>query len=256
MLHDPPPGDWLSWRRTLDSQGYSPLDQINKDNVHRLKLAWAFAMQDGSNQPTPLVHDGVMFLINPNNVVQALDAATGDVFWECRHLFPPAARVLGGPMRNIAMYDDKIFLSTYDAKLVALAARTGEVVWETVKADYTQGFTHTSGPIVADGVVVSGISGCERFKEQSCFISGHDPDTGEELWRTETIAQPGDPNDATWGDVPVQFRAGSDAWIPGSYDPELGLFYIGTSQAKPWVAVSRKMSPLDVAMIRFSGWFR
>ena len=248
MLHDPPPGDWLSWRRTLDSQGYGPLDQINKNNIHRLTLAWAFAMQDGSNQTTPLVHDGVMFLVNPNNVVQALDAATGDVFWEYRHAFPPDALTLGGPTRNIALYEDKVILSTYDAKLVALDARTGEVVWETVKADYTHGFTHTSGPIIADGVVVSGINGCERFKMQSCFVSGHDPDTGEELWRTETIAQPGDPNDASWGDVLVQFRAGGDSWIPGSFDPELGLFYIGTAQAKPWIAVSRRMSPLDDAL--------
>ena len=155
---------------------------------------------------------------------------------------------LGGPTRNIAIYGDKVFMSTYDASLVALNARTGQEVWKTVKADYHHGFTHTSGPIITNGVVVSGINGCEVFKEQSCFVSGHDPETGRELWRTATIAQPGDPNDASWGDLPVNFRAGGDAWIPGSYDPELNLFYIGTSQAKPWVSVSRRMSPLDDAL--------
>ena len=249
MLQDPPAGDWLSFRRTLDSHGYSPLDQITVDNVHQLRLAWVFAMDDsGSVQVTPLVHDGVMYLLHPRNVVQALDAASGDVIWEYRYRFPADAMTLGGPNRNLAMFQDKIFMATYDASLVALDARTGEEIWRTAKADYTKGFTHSSGPIIADGVVVSGISGCERFKDESCFISGHDPETGQELWRTTTIAQPGDPNDASWGDVPVNMRAGGDAWIPGSYDPELGLFYIGTAQAKPWVAVSRRMSPLDDAL--------
>ena len=217
MLQDPPAKDWLSWRRTLDGHGYSPLDQITTDNVYQLRLAWAFAMQDdGSNQTTPLVHDGVMYLVNPGNVVQALDAATGDVIWEYRYQFPSDAMTLGGPTRNIAIYGDKVFMSTYDASLVALDARTGKEVWKTVKANYHHGFTHTSGPIIANGVVVSGINGCEVFKEQSCFVSGHDPETGRELWRTATIAQPGDPNDASWGDVPVNFRAGGDAWIPGT----------------------------------------
>ena len=80
------------------------------------------------------------------------------------------------------------------------------------------------------------------------FIAGHDPDTGEELWRTSTIALPGDPNDASWGDTPPYPRAGGDAWIPGSYDPELGLFYIGTAQAKPWVASSRGMTTRQDAL--------
>ena len=248
MLHDPPAGDWLSWRRTLNAHGYSPLDQITTNNVHELTLAWVLAMEDGSNQAAPLVHDGVMYLVNPHNVVQAIDGSTGDVIWEYRYRYPQDAMTLGGPTRSIALYEDKVFLSTYDAALVALDARTGEQLWRTVKADYTKGYTHTSGPIIANGVVVSGVNGCERFKEEGCFITGHDPETGQELWRTSTIAQPGDPNDATWGDVPTNLRAGSDAWIPGSYDPELDLFYIGTAQAKPWVAVSRRMSPLDDAL--------
>ena len=247
-LHDPPAGDWLSWRRTLNAHGYSPLDQVTTDNVHELTLAWVLAMEDGSNQAAPLVHDGVMYLVSPQNVVQAIEGSTGDVIWEYKYRFPQDAVTMGGPTRSIALYEDKVFLSTYDAALVALDARTGKQVWRTVKADYTKGYTHTSGPIIANGVVVSGINGCERFKEEGCFITGHDPQTGQELWRTSTIAQPGDPNDATWGDVPVHLRAGSDAWIPGSYDPELDLFYIGTAQAKPWVAVSRRMSPLDDAL--------
>lgn len=248
MLAAPPAGDWLHWRRTPDGQGYSPLDQVNRGNVGRLKLAWVMTMREGSNQVTPLVHDGVMYLTHPGNVVQAIDAASGELIWEYAYPFPPESRTLGGPTRNIAMLGDRIFLATYDAALVALSARTGKLLWRTVKADWKMGYTHTSGPVIAGGVVVSGINGCERFKKDGCFITGHDPDTGRELWRTSTIALPGDPNDATWADLPVELRAGGDTWIPGSYDPARKLFYIGTSQAKPWVAASRRMSPLDAAL--------
>lgn len=248
MLQEPPAADWLSWRRTLDAHGYSPLKQITRENVHELKLAWVLAMREGSNQTTPLVHDGVMYLTNPGNIIQALDAEAGELIWEYAYSYPPEAQTLGGPTRNIALYEDKLFLATYDAAIVALDARTGKQLWRTVKADYTKGFTHTSGPIIGGGVVLSGINGCERFKKDGCFVTGHDPDTGAELWRTSTIALPGDPNDDTWGNVAPNLRAGGDTWIPGSYDPELNLFYIGTSQAKPWVAASRGMSPLDAAL--------
>ena len=241
LLQDPPPGDWLSWRRTRDGHGYSPLDQVTRDNVAGLQLAWVLAIREGSHQTTPLVHDGVMFLANPGNVVQAIEAATGDLIWEYRSPLPEDAPQRGAT-RTLALYGDKVYLATYDAALVALDARTGTEMWRTVKADYTQGFMQFGGPVIANGVVVSGINGCQRYKEQTCFITGHNPDTGEELWRTSTIALPGDPNNASWGDTPPYLRAGGDMWIPGSYDAGLDLFYIGTAQAKPWVAASRGMT--------------
>jgi alcohol dehydrogenase (cytochrome c) len=247
LLQNPPAGDWLSWRRTLDAQGYSPLNTINRQNVRDLRLAWVWAMQDGgSNSTTPLVHDGILYIVNTGQVMQALDAASGNLIWETRIAFPPAAiRMPGGPMRSIALYKDKLFLSTYDAAIVALDARTGKQAWRTEKADYTKGFTQTSGPVVADGVVISGISGCNQNR---CFITGHDPDTGKELWRTSTIALAGDPNESTWARVAPEKRWGGETWMAGSYDPQLKLFYIGTAQAKPWAAVSRGMSPLDPAL--------
>ncbi|RTZ67920.1 MAG: alcohol dehydrogenase, partial [Verrucomicrobia bacterium] len=153
-----------------------------------------------------------------------------------------------GATRTLAFYGDKLFLATADAAVVALDARTGAEVWRTVKTDYTQGFRQNAGPVIANGVVITGTNGCERYTEQSCFITGHDPDTGKELWRTSTIALPGDPNDASWGDTPPYLRAGGDTWIPGSYDPDLGLFYIGTAQAKPWVAASRGMTTRQDAL--------
>ena len=246
MLADPPPGDWLSWRRTRNSHGYSTLDQVTRDNVADLKLEWSISVRPGNHQTTPLVHDGIMFLGHPGNVVQAIDAVTGDVIWVYRHRLPEDARA--GATRTLALYGDKLFLATADANLVALDARTGEEVWKTVKTDYTQGFRQNAGPVIANGVLITGTNGCDRYTEQTCFITGHDPDTGEELWRTSTIALPGDPNDASWGDTPPYLRAGGDAWIPGSYDPELGLFYIGTAQAKPWVASSRGMTTRQDAL--------
>ncbi len=248
MLAAPPDSDWLSWRRTQDSQGFSPLKSITRENVRTLRLAWALTMHEGSNQGTPLVHDGIMFLTHPGNVIQALDATNGELLWEYTYDYPPASRTLGGPTKNIALYGDKVFLATYDAAIVALDARTGKRVWRTVKADYQLGFTHTAGPIIADGVVISGINGCERYKKEGCFITGHDPDTGKELWRTSTIAKGDDPNNATWGKIPPELRAGGDTWIAGSYDTQRKLIFMGTSQAKPWVAKSRGMTVLDAAL--------
>jgi alcohol dehydrogenase (cytochrome c) len=247
-LAQPAAADWPSWRRTLDGQGYSPLATVNRDNVGDLRLAWSMSMNQGSNQGTPLVSQGIMFVTHPGNVIQALDATNGDLIWTFKYDFPDASRTLGGPTRNIALYGDKLFMATYDAALIAIDVRTGKLVWRTVKADYRDGLTHTSGPIVANGVIVSGINGCERFVVSGCFITGHDPETGEELWRTSTIALPGDPNSNSWGDLEPTLRAGGDTWIPGSYDAALNLFYIGTSQAKPWVAASRGMTPHQAAL--------
>ncbi len=162
LLADPPPGDWLSWRRTRDSHGYSPLDRITRDNVDELRLAWVLAIREGRHQATPLVHEGVMFLANPGSVVQALDAATGEVIWQYRSPLPEDAPQRA-PTRTLALYGDKVFLATADAALVALDARTGEEVWRTMKADYTQGFRGNAGPVIAAGVVVTGTNGCQRY---------------------------------------------------------------------------------------------
>ena len=240
MLQNPDPADWLNWRRTLDGWGYSPLDQIDRNNVHRLQLVWGWQMNTGTNQPTPLVHDGVMYLANPGNVVQALDAVTGDRLWEYRRdLDDVVESVLAPRSRSIAVYGDKVYLNTADAHIVALDRVTGEVAWDHEVADNALGYRYTSGPIVANGNVVAGMTGCERFKEDVCFISAHDAETGEELWRTSTIARPGDPGGDSWGDLPLLYRAGADSWIPGSYDPETNLTYWSTSQAKPWASVTR-----------------
>jgi alcohol dehydrogenase (cytochrome c) len=247
-LNRPDAADWLNWRRTPDGHGHSPLTKITRDNVSRLSMSWSMAMHEGSNQPTPLVRDGVMFLTHAHNKIQAIEAGTGELIWEYQYAFPPASKMLGGPTRNIALWQDRLFLTTYDAAIVAIDATTGAELWRTEKADYREAFTHSAGPIVANGIVVSGINGCELFTQDGCFITGHDPTTGVELWRTATLAEPGTPEYATWGNVAPDRRGGGDIWIAGSYDPELDLVYFGTSQPKPWAAPSRGMSVEDAAL--------
>ena len=240
MLRNPDPGDWLHWRRTLDGWGYSPLDQINRNNVHQLQLVWSVPLRPGLSQPTPLVHAAVMYIPNPLGVVQALNAATGDRRWEYRKTFEGTPdETFRSRTRSLAIYGDKIYVTTNDAHIVALDARTGEVAWDHTVADWRRGYRYTSGAIVVKGQLIAGMTGCERYKEGGCFISAHDPETGAELWRTSTIAGPGEPGGDTWGDLPAMFRAGGDAWIPGSYDPELDRIYWGTAQAKPWARLSR-----------------
>jgi len=244
MLRNPAPGDWLNWRRTDNAWGYSPLDQINRQNVPRLQLVWSWAMDNtGAQEATPLVHDGVMYLPNPRGVIQALDAATGDLLWEYR---PESGKGLtggsgdgNGVQRNIAIFGDKIFGTTNDAHIIALDARTGKLAWDTRVADSKLGYGYTSGPIVVRGKVIAGMTGCSRYKEDVCFISAYDSGTGKEVWRTSTIARPGEPGGDTWGDLPLHLRAGSDAWIPGSYDPDTNLVYWATAQAKPWARAVR-----------------
>ena len=244
MLRNPTPGDWLMVRRNYQGWSYSPLQQVTRDNVKDLRLAWVWAMNDnGSNQPMPLAHDGILYLVHTGNIVQALNGQTGDLIWEYR-AGPDDAL----PMRNMAIYGDNVFIATSDARMVALDARTGALAWESRFADPTKGYEARTGPIVINGKLLQGLNGCGRFKEEGCFISALDAATGEVLWRFNTVARPEEPGSDTWGDQPMMFRAGGETWITGSYDPDLNLTYWGTAQAKPWVPASRGMSALDAAL--------
>lgn len=237
MLRNPRPNDWLAWRGTTKSQGYSPLDQINRSNVKELRLAWAWAMESGNQEAAPIVYDGVMYLPSPGGIVQALDGATGDLLWEYRHENPDDRR--RGSIRGLSIYDDMVFLNAPDARIVALDARSGTIVWNVQVADPADGFSYNAASIIARGKVISGLSGCSKFIEEKCAITAHDAKTGRELWRTYTIPKHGDPGDETWGDVSPLYRAGTGMWISGSYDPDLDLIYWSTSQAKPWHRAAR-----------------
>ncbi len=240
VLANPDPGDWPMMRGNYQAWSYSPLDQINAGNVGGLQLAWVWNMHEGDSEPAPIEYGGVIYLINPSNVVQALDARTGDLIWE--HATGPDN---GQDMRGIALYGDKIIQATTDARLVALDARTGEQVWET---RIQEGNAESSGPIVADGKVIEGMADCATYDETRCFISAYDANTGQPLWRFNTIAGAGEPGGGTWGDLDNIYRKGGETWITGSYDPELKLTYWGTAQAKPWSPVSRHMTVDDDAL--------
>ena len=238
MLRNPDDGDWLMWRRTLDGWGYSPLDQVNRDNVGRLRLVWTRALAGGRQEGTPLVYDGVMFMPQSSDVIESYDAAAGDLLWAHRRNLPDDVYDhVGGNSRNnrnIAIYDRFIINTSDDSYAFALDATTGEIAWETQIFDYqTQPVGHSSGPIIADGKVISGRSCRPRGGPESCVILAHDALTGAELWRRRTVPAPGEPGDETWGNVPYENRVHVGTWIPGSYDPELRLFYQGTSVTSP-----------------------
>ncbi len=239
-LRNPSPDDWLMIRGNHQAWSYSGLDQINQVNVNELRLAWIWSMSDiAANQGSPLVHDGILYLFSPGNKIQALRGDTGDLVWE---------QSLGGrtgTMRGMAIYENNLIINTPTGGIVAVNATNGEEAW---RIQIAEGFINTSGPIVGNGKIFTGLSGCTTFNEQKCFISAYDANDGSLLWRFSTVAQAGEPGGDTWGGVDDLFRAGTDTWITPSFDAELNLVYIGVSQAKPWVAASRDMSVYDDAL--------
>ena len=238
MLQNPDPADWPMWRRTLDGWGYSPLDQVNRDNVGELQMAWSRALPQGTQEVTPLAYGGVVYMPTLTDIIQALDATNGDLIWEYRRDLPDDVyEFVGGnarSMRNIAIYDRQIINISDDDYAYALDVETGDIVWETRIFDYRETPAgHSSGPIIADGRVVSGRSCRPRGGPESCVLVAHDARTGEELWRRRTVPAPGEPGDETWGGVPYERRVHVGSWIPASYDPELRLIYQGTSVTSP-----------------------
>ena len=239
MVQDPAPGDWLSWRRTLDGWGFSPLDQVNRDNVGQLRLVWSRALSAGSQQGTPLVYEGVMYMPNPRDVIQAIDAATGDLLWEYRRQRPDdidefISPYLSEAKRNIAVYGNLIISTSADDYAYALDAATGQLAWETQILDYRVNPAHQSaGPIIADGKAVSGRGCMPAGGPEACIIVAHDARTGAEVWRTRLIPAPGEAGDDTWGGVPFDERSHVGSWMVPSYDAELNLIYLGTSVTSP-----------------------
>jgi alcohol dehydrogenase (cytochrome c) len=237
MLRNPDPNDWLIIRHDYHATNYSSLNQITTQNVKDLQLQWVWAMNEGTNQPAPVVHNGIMFINNPGNIVQALDARKGDLIWENRIGPTPT----GSSQRGLAIYNDKVYVTTSDAHIYALDARTGKNVWDTVIGDRKQSnYSTSSGPIVIKGKVVQGLGGCAKYQDEKCFISAYDAETGKEVWRFYTIAKEGELGGDSWGKLPNLFRAGGETWITGSYDPDLNLTYWGVAQSKPWMRASRQ----------------
>ncbi|HWK54524.1 MAG TPA: PQQ-binding-like beta-propeller repeat protein, partial [Hyphomicrobiales bacterium] len=226
-LAAPAPGDWLTWRRGWDAHGFSPLDQITPANVGDLRVAWSWTLPAGSTESVPLVRDGTLFVLGYGDIVQALDAKTGDLLWQYSHVLEPGAAPFH--KRGLALAGDLLYFGTSDVHVVALDARSGALVWDTKVGDVTLREGLNGGPLVARGKVLVGTTGTGvGAKPGGPQLVGLDAASGEELWRLGTIAKPGEPGGDSWNGVPFDERSGASIWTPGSYDPQTGLAYFGT----------------------------
>jgi len=237
MLRNPAAGDWLMWRGTYATLGYSPLDQINKSTVRDLSVAWTLALPASANEAAPLVHDGVLF-VEGANTVEAIDAADGSILWQYLRTLPePLHNGRDGRAKGLAIYEDKLYAPTADGHIVALDVKSGDLRWDRAVVTAEQGvhpgqfdgaFFHISGgPLAAHGTIIVGVSlGIDTGGGD--FIVGLDPHNGNEKWRFNTVARPGQPGGDSWNGAPVNQRYGSGVWSTGSYDPELNLVYFGT----------------------------
>ena len=237
MIERPDPADWPSWRRTLNDWGYSPLTEINKANVGQLRMVWTRGMGPGIQEATPLVYQGVMYIPSPSDLVQAIHADTGDLFWQYKRDLPDdLGKFIPFPSinRNFAIYGNLIINTSRDDFVYGLDAQTGKQVWENRITDYREDSAQeTAGPIIVKGKIISG-RGCEyRATPRACVITAHDAKTGKEVWRISTIPRPGEPGDETWGNIPYENRRHVGTWMVPTYDPDLNLIYIGTSVTSP-----------------------
>src|SRR5499427_7699130 len=233
MLENPSPEDWLMFSRTYDAQRYSPLNQINRQNVSRLALAWSRGLPAGATESIPLVHDGVMYVIAPGGAIDALDATNGDLLWEYKHKMPQGQSAANARSKAIAIWDDIIIFTAPDSTIVGVDARTGEPRWSTPDPR-----GHTSGPIVVDGKAITG-GACTGGLRANCYIAAHDAKTGKELWKFYTAQGTNDVNPDTWGGAPEEKRTTSTWGLPGTYDPVRKTVYWGIANPTPNTRMER-----------------
>jgi alcohol dehydrogenase (cytochrome c) len=231
-LENPEVNNWLLYRRTYDGHGYSPLKQINTENVGRLTPVWSFStgVVEGHEAP-PMVNNGVMFVTTPQDQVLALDAATGDLIWSYKPKLPEDLFQLHPTNRGVALWQDKLYLATVDSRLICLDAKTGKVAWESKIGDYKKGDYSTLEPLVVRGKVIVGTSGGE-FGVRA-FVSAFDADNGNQLWKFYTVPAPGEQGSETWNGDAWKTGGGS-VWITPTYDPKRNLVYAGVGNAAPW----------------------
>ena len=237
---------WVSHGRSYAEQRYVPLEQINRDNVDQLGLAWSFELDIArGTEATPLLIDGVLYTTGAFSIVYAIDARSGKLLWSYDPEVPKAAAGRGccGPVnRGVAAWQGKLFVGAYDGRLIALDASNGEVLWSVMTVDTNRNYTVTGAPRVIDGKVIIGNGGAELGVRG--YVSAYDADSGEQLWRFYTV--PGDPADGpesdalemarkTWhGEAYHKHGGGGTVWDSMAYDPQLDLLYIGVGNGSPW----------------------
>jgi alcohol dehydrogenase (cytochrome c) len=226
------PGNWLTYSGNYQGHRFSPLKQVDRTNVARLKPAWVYQMRDqGKVQTSPIVVDGILYITEKPHVVTALDGKTGRPLWSYRRPVPPDIRACcGQPNRGLAILGDTLYLGTMDSRLVALEMRTGRQRWEVTVADYKLGYSITVAPLAVKDKVIVGIAGGE-FGIRG-FLDAYDAKTGKQCWRLWTIPGPGEPGRETWEGESWK-TGGAPTWVTGAYDPELNLLYWGTGNPGP-----------------------
>jgi alcohol dehydrogenase (cytochrome c) len=228
------PGDWVTYSGTYDGHRFSPLTEITPANVSRLRPAWVYQMQEPGPpvQVTPLVADGVMYVTETRSRVAALDLRTGRTLWRFEPQIPRTTKAIGfSPTnRGVALLDDRVYVGTLNAHLVALDAVSGAVRWDVEVADNALGYAITSAPLAIDGKVIIGVSGGEAGVRG--FLDAYDARTGKRVWRFYTVPGPGEQGHDTWGGDSWK-TGGAPTWLSGSYDPELNLLYWGTGNPAP-----------------------
>ncbi|MDX1984382.1 MAG: PQQ-dependent dehydrogenase, methanol/ethanol family [Bryobacteraceae bacterium] len=225
------PQNWLTYWGDYAGRHYSALTQITPRNAGQLRSAWAYQFGGPTNETTPIVVDGIMYVTGPLNDAAALDARTGRVIWRYTRRLPKvASHCTVMTNRGFAMLGDRLYLATLDMRLVALDAKTGNVIWEKEVDDYTKGFSITHAPLAIDGKIIVGVTSgeCALYG----FIDAFDAATGKKLWRVHAIAQPGDPNRATWAGDSANY-GGSPTWTTGTYDPDTNTLFWATGNPGP-----------------------
>ena len=241
MYNNPPASEWLQYRRTNDGQGYSPLKQITPLNVKNLTPIWSFSTGlTKGHEGVPVYHDGVLIITASYNVVFGLDARSGKFLWRYdRDLPDKALSVVCCDVVNKGgvLYGDNFIFGTIDDHLVALNAKTGAVAWDSKVADYAEGITITSAPLIVKDKVISGMTGGE-FGARGRLIAVNAKD-GSPAWVTYTIPAPGEPGSDTWGGEETWKHGGGTTWTTGYYDEKSNLIWWTTGNPGPWAAMVR-----------------
>ena len=217
--------DVLTYGMGYNNQRYSPLKQINTGTVDKLTPMWSYSLNNSQSQESqPIIHEGVMY-VTTHSATMAINPITGKQIWKAEIELPQdvfKSACCGMLNRGVAVFDGKIYRVTLDAHVIALDAKTGKQLWKSKAADYLDGHAMTSAPLIAGGVVMTGIAGGEYGTRG--FVDGWDPQTGKKLWRFYTTAAPGEKGGNTWpGDIAS--KGGAPTWLTGVYDPELDLVY-------------------------------
>jgi alcohol dehydrogenase (cytochrome c) len=247
MLINPSAADWLQISRTYDEQRYSPLALINKRNVAKLQMVFSRGLPPGTQESTPIVHDGIMYMIEPGANLLAIDATTGDEIWEYKRNYPKEVTTLvrGANLsrsKAVAIFEDMIYFTAPDGYIVAVDAKTGKLRWETKAFDLETKTEHSGGLIVADGKVISNRTCVTRA---GCFIAAHDAHTGKELWKFYNTAAAGEAGSDTWGGIDTEQRVASSWGLPGSYDPKRRVLYWAISNPIPYTRLKRHNGNAD-----------